>query len=58
MKAYLDTAREVLDKGTRKENRTGIDTISTFNINCEIELEANKISSGSVELLRSRGVVI
>ena len=40
VKAYLDTAREVLDKGTRKENRTGVDTISTFNINHEIELEA------------------
>lgn len=38
MKAYLDTVREVLETGTRKENRTGIDTISTFNINCEIDL--------------------
>ncbi|MFQ5457151.1 MAG: thymidylate synthase [Myxococcota bacterium] len=38
MKAYLDTVREVLEKGTRKENRTGIDTLSTFNINYEIDL--------------------
>ncbi len=38
MKAYLDIVREVLAKGTRKENRTGVDTISTFNINYEIDL--------------------
>lgn len=38
MQVYLDTVREVLDKGTRKENRTGVDTISTFNINYEIDL--------------------
>ncbi|HSF19554.1 MAG TPA: thymidylate synthase [Vicinamibacteria bacterium] len=39
MKVYLDTVREVLEKGTRKENRTGVDTISTFNINYEVDLE-------------------
>jgi thymidylate synthase len=38
VKAYLDAVREVLTKGTRKENRTGVDTISTFNINYEIDL--------------------
>ena len=38
VKVYLDTVREVLDKGTRKENRTGVDTLSTFNINYEIDL--------------------
>jgi thymidylate synthase len=38
MKVYLDTVREVLRTGTRKENRTGVDTISTFNINYEIDL--------------------
>jgi thymidylate synthase len=38
MKVYLDTVREVLEKGTRKENRTGVDTISTFNLNYEIDL--------------------
>lgn len=38
MKVYLDTVREVLDQGTRKENRTGVDTIATFNINYEIDL--------------------
>jgi thymidylate synthase len=38
MKQYLDVVREVLDKGTRKENRTGVDTLSTFNINYEIDL--------------------
>ena len=39
MKQYLDTVREVLDTGVRKENRTGIDTLSTFNINYEIDLQ-------------------
>jgi thymidylate synthase len=38
VQVYLDTVREVLTKGTRKENRTGVDTISTFNINYEIDL--------------------
>lgn len=39
MKQYHDVVREVLEKGTRKENRTGVDTISTFNINYEIDLQ-------------------
>jgi len=30
MKQYLDLVRHVLENGTRKTNRTGIDTISTF----------------------------
>jgi thymidylate synthase len=38
MKVYLDLVREVLESGTRRENRTGVDTISTFNINYEIDL--------------------
>jgi thymidylate synthase len=38
MKVYLDTVREVLETGTRKENRTGVDTLSSFNINYEIDL--------------------
>ncbi len=38
MKQYLDTVREVLETGTRKVNRTGVDTLSTFNINYEIDL--------------------
>src|SRR6185369_16150711 len=38
MKQYLDAVREILAKGTRKENRTGVDTISTFNINYEIDM--------------------
>ena len=35
---YLDAVREVLARGTRKENRTGVDTLSTFNLNYEIDL--------------------
>jgi len=38
MLQYLDAVREVMEYGTRKESRTGIDTISTFNINYEINL--------------------
>lgn len=35
---YLAAVDKVFTRGTRKENRTGIDTISTFNINYEIDL--------------------
>ena len=38
MKPYLDLVRDVLDRGTRKPNRTGVDTLSTFNHNFEIDL--------------------
>ncbi len=38
MKQYLDLVREVLSQGERKPNRTGVDTISTFNHNYEIDL--------------------
>ncbi len=38
MKQYLDLVRAVLENGTRKPNRTGVDTISTFNENYEIDL--------------------
>jgi thymidylate synthase len=38
VKQYLDLVREVLAKGTRKPNRTGVDTLSTFNVNYEIDL--------------------
>jgi thymidylate synthase len=38
VKAYLDLVRTVLVRGTRKTNRTGVDTLSTFNVNYEIDL--------------------
>lgn len=38
MKQYLDLVRHVLHVGTRKENRTGVDTLSTFNYNYEVDL--------------------
>lgn len=38
MKQYLDLVQHVLEHGTRKENRTGVDTISTFNYNYEHDL--------------------
>ena len=39
MKQYHKLVREVLDRGTRKENRTGVDTISAFNINYSIDMK-------------------
>jgi thymidylate synthase len=38
MEQYLRLVREVLGRGTRKPNRTGVDTLSTFNVNYEIDL--------------------
>ena len=38
MKQYLDLVRAVLADGSRKPNRTGVDTLSTFNENYEIDL--------------------
>lgn len=38
MQQYLDLVRHVLAEGTRKPNRTGVDTLSTFNHNYEIDL--------------------
>ena len=36
MQAYLDLVTHVLNHGVRKENRTGVDTLSTFNYNYEL----------------------
>ena len=36
MKAYQAMIQEVQTHGTRKENRTGVDTFSTFNFNYEL----------------------
>ncbi len=38
MKQYLDLVRHVLDHGTRKQNRTGIETISTFGHQMRFDL--------------------
>lgn len=38
MKQYLDLARHVLENGTKKENRTGIDTISCFGYQTRYDL--------------------
>ncbi len=38
MQQYLDVVRTVLERGTRKPNRTGVDTLSTFNVNYSIDL--------------------
>lgn len=38
VKQYLDLVDRVLKTGTRKPNRTGVDTISTFNENYEVDL--------------------
>ena len=38
MKQYLNAVQEVLEQGSRKTNRTGVDTLSSFNVNYEIDL--------------------
>lgn len=38
MKQYLDFLRHILENGTRKENRTGIDTISVFGYQMRFDL--------------------
>jgi thymidylate synthase len=38
MRQYLEAVRTILETGTRKENRTGVDTISTFGVHYNINL--------------------
>ena len=38
MRVYQDLVERVLAEGTRKENRTGVDTLSLFNHNYDIDL--------------------
>lgn len=38
MREYLEAVRTVLTAGTRKENRTGIDTLSTFGVHYNIDV--------------------
>lgn len=38
MKDYLDLVRHVLDHGQRKENRTGVDTLSWFSAHYRVDL--------------------
>ena len=45
MEAYRDMIREVLTYGTRKENRTGVDTLSTFNYNYELAWDPGMLTT-------------
>ena len=38
MQQYLDVVENVLSRGQRKTNRTGVDTLSIFNLNYQIDL--------------------
>ena len=38
MKQYLDMVKYVLDNGIKKENRTGVDAISTFAYSYRVDL--------------------
>ncbi|HIH78969.1 MAG: thymidylate synthase [Candidatus Poseidoniia archaeon] len=40
MRQYLELVKEVLNRGTRKANRTGVDTVSAFNINYSVDMES------------------
>ena len=40
MQQYLDLVDYVINRGTRKVNRTGVDTISSFNYDYEVDLNA------------------
>lgn len=39
MNEYLEAVRTVLERGTRKANRTGVDTLSTFGVHYNIDLQ-------------------
>lgn len=39
MKQYLDLVNRALNEGTRKQSRTGVDTLSIFNHNYEVDLD-------------------
>jgi len=39
MRQYLDAVRHILEHGTRKPNRTGVDTLSTFGVHYNIDLQ-------------------
>lgn len=43
MKAYSDLVNHVMTHGYRKENRTGVDTLSTFNYNYELGFGKNNL---------------
>jgi len=49
MKAYQAMIREVQTFGTRKENRTGVDTFSTFNFNYELAWGPEMYQSSQVD---------
>ena len=38
MQQYLEVVQRVLETGQRKPNRTGVDTLSTFNVNYQVDL--------------------
>jgi len=50
MKVYQDMIREVQTKGTRKENRTGVDTMSTFGHYYEVAWDP-RMATGSTQYL-------
>lgn len=47
MEAYTDIVKNVLATGTRKENRTGVDTISTFHHSFELGFGARMVPEGT-----------
>ncbi len=39
MQAYLDLVRQVLDEGTRRPNRTGVDTLACFHLHLDVSMD-------------------
>ena len=58
MQEYKDLVQHVLDIGTLKANRTGVDTISTFNYNYEVDLSDGRFPLLTTKKINWKNIVI
>lgn len=58
MKQYLDAVREILETGTRKENRTGVDTLSTFGITMKFDLRGGNFPLLTTKKVSWKNIVV
>lgn len=54
---YLDLVRNILDNGTRKGNRTGVDTISIFGHSSKWSLKNNTLPLLTTKKVFTKGIV-